>query len=55
LGRVEAATGTEEFVFKHGDVPYSIDDLVMLRELSESLRERFKTELGVIGSRHLER
>lgn len=55
LDEVEAATGTEEFVFKHGDVPYSIDDITMLRELSKSLKERFKDELQIISARHLER
>jgi hypothetical protein len=55
LDDVAAAIGTEEFVLKHGDVPYSLDDLRMLRELSDGLRERFKGELQVIRSRQLER
>ncbi len=55
LERVAATIGDEEFVLKHGDVAYSPDDLRMLRDLSERLKARFKAELQVINSRHLER
>lgn len=55
LDRVAAAIGDDEFVLKHGDIAYSLDDLRMLRELSDGLRERFKAELQVISARHLER
>jgi hypothetical protein len=55
LDQVAAAMGADDFVLRHGDVPYSIDDIRLLRELSEALKRRYKDELLTISSRHLER
>jgi len=55
LADVSAAIGSDEFVLKYGEVPYSKADFDSLGHLSESLREKFSKEIDTIKQRRTER
>jgi hypothetical protein len=55
LDGVSTVIGDENFVLEHGGVSYTREDIDMLRDLSNELKARFRTEIGVIQQRKTER